>query len=272
MQDLEGRNAILTGASRGLGVHMAEALAHEGMNLVLAARSADLLESVRGRVAALGVRAVGLPTDLAQPEQVAHLATEAERKLGPIDLLVNNAGVQFTQPHADCPPERIELVVRVNLLAPLLLAQAVLPGMRSRGRGHIVNIASLAGKIGLPFAAAYAATKAGLIQFTHSLRTELAGTPVGASVICPGFVSDDGMFARSEDLTGPAPVLLTPTTPDRVARAVLRSIRRNTAETIVNPLPARLLSVLQEAIPGSVPFTHRLLGTTEFAGRLAPDP
>jgi len=272
MRDLKGRNAILTGASRGLGVHMAEALAREGVNLALAARSPDLLEGVGEELAALGVRTVGVPTDLAEPEQVAHLVAEAERQLGPIDLLVNNAGVQFTQPYEDCPPERIELVVRVNLLAPLLLARAVLPGMRSRGRGHIVNIASLAGKIGLPFAAPYGATKAGLIQFTHSLRTELAGTPVGASVICPGFVSDDGMFARSEDLTGPAPVLLTPTTPDRVVRAVLRAIRRNTAETIVNPLPARLVSILQEAIPGSVPFTHRFLGTTEFAGRLARDP
>lgn len=184
-------------------------------------------------------------------------------------VLVNNAGVQLTAPFQAYPPERIEVAVRVNLLAPMLLTRTVLPGRIERGRGHIVNMASLAGKIGLPRSAPYGATKAGLIMFTHSLRTELAGTRVGASVICPGFVAGDGMYARNEELVGPAPKLLRPTTTDRVVRAVLRAIERNRAETIVNPIPVRPVSILQELAPWSTPPTHRLLGTMDFAGRLS---
>ena len=176
MKNLRDRNAILTGASRGLGVHLARALAREGVNLVLAARSVDALDEVREEVNSLGVDAVSVPTDLTDTGQVRNLAQEAERRLGPVDILVNNAGVQLTRPFEDHPPESIELAVQVNLLAPMLLTRALLPGMLARGRGQVVNMSSLAGKIGLPLSALYSATKAGLVMFTHSLRTELAGT------------------------------------------------------------------------------------------------
>ena len=269
MKNLRGRNALLTGASRGLGVHLARALAREGVNLVLAARSVDALDKVREEVASLGVDAVSLPTDLTDTEQVRELAREAERRLGPVDILVNNAGVQLTRPFEDYPPERIELAVQVNLLAPMLVTRAVLPGMLSRGRGQVVNMSSLAGKIGLPLSAPYSATKAGLVMFTHSLRIELAGTPVGASVICPGFVAEDGMYARNAARAGSAPGLLKPTTPKKVTRAVIRAIRRDVAEQIVNPIPPRPLSVLRQIFPGSTPLLHRILGTTRFARNLA---
>lgn len=269
MNDLRGRNAILTGASRGLGIHLARALAGEGVNLVLVARSVDALDKVREEVVSLGVDAVSLPTDLVALGQVRELAQEAEDRLGPVDILVNNAGVQLTRPFQDYPPERIELAVKVNLLAPMLLTRAVLPGMLARGRGQVVNMSSLAGKIGLPSSAPYGATKAALIMFTHSLRTELAGTPVGASVICPGFVAADGMYARNAARAGPAPGLLKPITPKKVVRAVIRAIRRDVAEQIVNPIPPRPLSVLRQIFPGSTPFLHRMLGTTRFARGLA---
>lgn len=269
MKDLRGRNAILTGASRGLGVHLARALAGEGVNLVLAARSVDALDEVREEVASLGVDAVSLPTDLAASGQVRELAHEAEDRLGPVDILVNNAGVQRTRPFEHYPPEHIELAVQVNLLAPMLLTRAVLPGMLARGRGQVVNMSSLAGKIGLPSSAPYGATKAALIMFTHSLRTELAGTPVGASVICPGFVAEDGMYARDAARAGSAPGLLRPTTPKKVIRAVIRAIQRDVAEQIVNPIPPRPLSVLRQVFPGGTPFLHRMLGTTRFARDLA---
>jgi len=269
MKELRDRNAILTGASRGLGVHLARALAREGVNLALAARSADALDEVRKEAVSLGVNAVSIPTDLAETEQVKALAEEAERRLGAVDILVNNAGVQLTSPFEDYRPERMELAVKVNLLAPMLLTRAVLPGMLARGRGQVVNMSSLAGKIGLPFSVAYSATKAGLVMFTHSLRVELADTPVGVSVVCPGFVAEDGMYARNAARAGSAPGLLKPTTPKKVTRAVIRAIRRDVAEQIVNPIPPRPLSVLRQIFPGSTPLLHRILGTTRFARNLA---
>lgn len=264
MQELRGRNGILTGASRGLGVHMARALAREGVNLALAARSAHALEEVREEVLSLGVKAVALPTDLTEAAQVEALAEEAERELGSVDLLVNNAGVEFTAPYEEYPREKLHAAVNVNLLAAMLLTHAVLPGMLLRGRGHIVNISSLAGKIGFPCQTPYAATKAGLIMFTHSLRAELVDQPVGVSVICPGFVADDGMYARRENIGWPAPAALKPTTTDKVVAAVIKAVKQNTAERIVNLLPMRPMIALREVIPGVMPGVHKALGITDF--------
>lgn len=267
--ELQGSRAIVTGASRGLGVHIARALATEGVHLALAARSAGALEEVRDEMRALGVEAVAIPTDLAEPDRVEALASDAERELGPVDILVNNAGVEATAPFEEYPADGIATAVKVNLLGTMLLTRAVLPGMLSRGRGHVVNVASLAGKIGFPCQTPYAATKAGLVMFTHSLRSELAGRPVGASVVCPGFVSGDGMYARLEDTEEPTPRLLKPTTPGKVAAAVTRAIRRDAAEVVVNPLPMRPVFALRELASRFTPHFHRVIGLTGFARRVS---
>lgn len=263
MKELRGRNAIVTGASRGIGVHIARALALEGVNLALAARSVDALDEVREVARSLGVEAVGIPTDLAESEQIEALAERAERELGPVDILVNNAGIEFTAPYEDYPRKNLSAIVSVNLLAPMLLARAVLPGMLARGRGHVVSVSSLAGKLGFPRQTPYAATKAGLIMFTHSLRAELVDEPVGVSVICPGFVAGDGMYARRND-GEEAPMLMKPTTPGKVVAAVIRAIKRDTAERIVNPLPMRPMAVLRELAPGIAPHVHKAIGMTDF--------
>ncbi len=269
MNELQGRNAILTGASRGLGVHIARALGREGINLVLAARSVDALEKVREEVSSLGVRAVVVPTNLADSAQVGTLAEEAERRLGPVDILVNNAGVESMAAYEDFPIEEIIAAVRVNLLAAMLLTRAVLPGMLQRGRGHVVNMSSLAGKTGLPFQTPYGATKAGLVMFTHSLRAELMECPVSASVICPGFVSEAGMYARVEATGRRAPGILKATTTEKVTSAVIKAIKRDIAELIVNPFPMRPGIILREVIPGITPYLHKMLGTTDFAREIS---
>lgn len=269
MKELRGRNVILTGASRGLGVHIARALAREGTNLALAARSADALEEVCEEVQSLGVKAVAIPTDLTDAAQVATLAEETERALGSVDILVNNAGVERTAPYEEYPLEKITAAVEVNLLAAMLLTRAVLPGMLARGRGHIVNMSSLAGKIGFPCQTPYAATKAGLVMFTHSLRAELVDTAVEASVVCPGFVADAGMYVRREKTHESAPKLLMPTTTDKVVAAVLKALKQGAAELIVNPLPMRPLIILREVVPGITPYMHKAVGTTDFGREAA---
>lgn len=269
MEKLGGCNAIVTGASRGLGVHIAKALAQEGINLVLAARSADLLDKVREDVQSKDTRVVVIPTDLSDSEQIKALAKQAEQELGSVDILVNNAGVEFTAPYEDYPLEKIRLAAEVNLLAPMLLTRAVLPGMLKRGRGHIVNMSSLAGKIGFPYQSPYAATKAGLVMFTHSLRAELIDKPIGVSVICPGFVADSGMYARKQKTDKPAPKTLKPTTPDKVVAAVLKAIRKDVAEITVNPLPVRALTIVREAFTGITPVIHKATGNMQFIRQMA---
>ena len=141
--------------------------------------------------------------------------------------------------------------VEVNLIAAMLLTRAVLPGMLDRQRGHIVNISSGAGKVGVPFAVAYATSKHGLVGFTNSLRCEYLKSPVGFSVVCPGFVTETGMYARWEDHGAKAPKLVGRSTPDKVAHVVVRCIQKNRGEALVNTLPVRPLIVLFNiATPG----------------------
>lgn len=270
MKELKGTNAILTGASRGLGVVIAHALAKEGVNLALAARSADALEKVRGDVAAAGVKAVSIPTDVADRSQLEALVTTAEHELGPTDILVNNAGIEATHSYEEYPPDEIAQLLEVNLTAPMLLTRLVLPGMLGRGRGHIVNLASLAGKGGFPCQAPYAASKAALVIFTHTLRAELVDTPVGCSVICPGFVADEGMYADMVRDTGvKASRLLGESKPEAVADAVVKAIKRNSSELIVNPSPMRPVLAMAQLFPDTAARILKTLGVTALARRVA---
>src|SRR5688572_7936886 len=140
---LAGANAIVTGASRGLGTYIARHLAERGVNLALAARSADDLDRSVADVSAKGVRAVAIPTDVGRLEDLQALVEKASAELGPIDVLINNAGVERYTDFVDADPELIEKIMRVNYLAPANLTRLVLPSMIQRRRGHIVNIASV---------------------------------------------------------------------------------------------------------------------------------
>lgn len=250
MRQLDGRTGLVTGASRGLGRRIARELALEGMNLVLAARTAEALEDAAEELRGEGARAVVVTADLARREDVEALTERAEEALGGVDLLVNNAGIMSPAFHHRRSPEEIEGAVQVNLVAPMVLARLLLPGMLERGRGHVVNLSSLAGKSGPPFETVYGATKAGLIGFTQSLRRELRGSGVGASVICPGYVSGPGMYEDAVEETGvEAPPWIGRTTPEAVARAVVRAVRRDLPEVIVNSVPVRPLLALSELSP-----------------------
>jgi len=269
MKDLRGANAILTGASRGLGMLMADALAAEGINLALAARSADGLEKVRADVASHDVKVVCIPTDVSDHAQLDLLVTRASEELGPIDILVNNAGIEATHPFDDYPPEQIVRMIEVNLTAPMLLTRKLLPGMLRRERGHIVNIASLAGKGGFPYQAPYASTKAALVMFTHVLRAELVDTPVGCSVVCPGFVADEGMYADMQRQTGVrASRLLGVSKPEKVAEAVVKAIKTNASELIVNPSPMRPVIAMAQLFPDVAPRVMKTFGVLRLARRV----
>ena len=270
MRQLVGRTAIVTGASRGIGIHIARALALQRMNLVLAARSEVDLEQVAAQMRALGTKVLAVRCDVANEADRAELVRRAEAEFGEIDVLVNNAGIESTFPYDRQSPAEIEQIITVNLTAPMLLTRAVLPGMVSRKRGHIVNIASLAGKVGVPYGLPYAATKAGLIHFTESLRSEFRGTGVSGSVVCPGFVSEAGMYDDMTKLSGvKASRLAGTSTPAKVAAAVVKCTRRDRPEMIVNPGPMRVLSAIAELAPGMFERVFPLFGANALFKKVA---
>jgi short-subunit dehydrogenase len=261
MFELKGSVVIVTGASRGIGAMLARALAAEGARLMLVARSESKLHEV---AAAIGGSDVSVcAADLVDPRARARLVTETLRRLGRIDVLVNNAGEVLPAIYTQLTPEEIERTVALNLIAPMALARLVLPSMLEQNAGHIVNVASLAGICGLAFAEPYCATKHGLVGFTRSLRASLRamGTPVSASVVNPGFVDDVGMYADNRATYGVhAPAALGTSPPGLVAAAVLRAIREDVAEQIVSPRPVRLLQMLSALSPRLGEWLLRLTG------------
>ena len=234
------------------------------MNLILAARSGPKLEEVAAMVGVPGIRIITVPTDLVNGAALNELVATAHQEFGAVDVLVNNAVITQPFPYHKFRTLSIEQMICVNLTAPMVLTRLVLPRMLERRRGHIVNISSLAGKVGLPYNGPYAATKAGLISLTKSLRAEYQGTGVSASVVCPGFV-EAGMYQRWRDRTGRvAPRILGRSSPEAVARAVVRAIERDVPEVLVNPGPTRLLVTLAEFSPVLAEKVVRRLGVADW--------
>ena len=251
MRELANRTAIVTGASRGLGAYIARALAEEKMNLVLAARSGEELEGVAAGLREDGVDAIAVPTDVTNPEAAEALLARAADEFGSVDVLVNNAGTVTIFPYEELRTADIERVIRLNLTSAMVLTRLALPGMLDRGRGHIVNMSSLAGLFGPPFDEVYGATKAGLIGFTQSLRAEFRGRGVSASVVCPGYVGKAGIYHEGQKYTGvSASRLIGTTTPDKVAKAVVGAVRRDRPHVNVNSSPVRPLAAVGRLSPG----------------------
>ena len=266
MNKLRGRNAIITGASRGIGQHIARALATEGCNLALAARTVEPIELLIGELAPMGVRCVPIKADVGTAAGRETLLARATQELGPIDVLVNNAALEVNRDYCGFSPADIEEMIQVDLIAPMLLTRATLPSMLERRTGHVINIASLAGKSATPYNTPYSAAKGGLILFTHSLRAELRGTGVSCSVVVPGFISETGMFAnKNVDV----PVLVGASPPEKVARAVVRSLKKDTLETIVAPGPLRLLQAFNQMYPETFTWIITRVGAMEPFKKIA---
>ncbi|MGZ4150768.1 MAG: SDR family NAD(P)-dependent oxidoreductase, partial [Actinomycetota bacterium] len=196
------------------------AFARRGAKVVLAARRRERLEDLADRIERAGGRALALACDVTHREEVERLPANVEEAFGPTDVLINNAGVPGGGDFADLSPEQIEKVVRVNLLGVLWGTYAFLPGMLARGHGHIVNVASLAGRFAPPGAAVYAATKFGVIGFSEALHFETEPRGVLVTAVSPGFVATEGFPQRGRSLT----VLEMPTVTDAIVRVVRKEI------------------------------------------------
>ena len=268
MLDLKGAFTLLTGAAGGIGPVIARALAAEGCALALAALPGDDLTDTIAACRAAGTEVIELRTDLAEPGAPAALAREAESALGGLDLLVNNAGIERISAFDELDPAYLQRMIAVNLAAPMLLTRASLPGMLARGRGHVVNVCSLAALGPPPYAVTYAATKAGLLAFTRALRSECRARNVSASAICPGFVLDRGMYTRNVAESGvQRPSWLGGTTTDDVASAVVTAVRTDAPLMIVNPGPMRLMRAIEALSPRFGDWIMPTMGVTSVMRR-----
>jgi short-subunit dehydrogenase len=268
VEELRGRNALVTGAGGGLGAYIARALAAEGVNLALTDLRDDAVGALVNDLNGRGIITARSVADLADPVDRQRLTGWAEEALGPVDILVNNAGLEFGGSFLRLTQEELAATVQVNLLATMDLTRMLLPGMLDRGRGHVVNIASLAGRVPAPYLAAYSATKHGVVGFTQAMRIENGDDPVGFSAVCPSFVSRVGMWARFEDRIS-APGIIGTVTPDAVGEAVVRAIRRNLAEVIVSTRPVRPLVWLNAAAPRLAAKVGRTWLLKEFSEQYA---
>lgn len=266
MTTIAGKTVLLTGASGGIGVFIALALAREQATVVGVSRSPEGLEQVGAQVKALGGQWVGLPFDINRVAELSVLVQQISKLTGSIDILINNAGIEIYKKFTDYSTSDIQSVLTTNLLAALELSRLILPTMLRQRSGHIVNIASLASKKGVPYDSIYCASKAGLLIWSDALRQELAGTGVEISAICPGYVSECGMFA---DTRVPAPRFAGQSKAADVAIAVVRAIKQNKAEVIVNQDPVtetltKLLFAVGQFYPQFGDTVHRWLGVAEL--------
>jgi NADP-dependent 3-hydroxy acid dehydrogenase YdfG len=215
MTALEGKVALITGASRGIGAAVARALSAEGVRLALASRSGDDL-GLEGTVAR--------SCDVRRPDDLEALAAEAVERFGGIDILVANAGVGAYGPFMDLPADQLEELIDVNVKGTLYAVRATLPHLLESDAADIVTLASEAGRRGLPLEAVYCASKFAQVGFTRALDHELREQGVRCSNVCPGGVATD--FAMGRGRTPEMPALAGMMTPENVAEVVLFVITR----------------------------------------------
>jgi short-subunit dehydrogenase len=260
--------ALVTGASRGIGPYIARRLAGAGYALALTARSAVELGVLEAELREAGAKAVAVPADLGTEAEIERVVAAVEANLGPVDVLVNNAGGDPQREFDVMSWPEAEAIMRLNLVAPVQLAHRLLPGMLARGHGHVVNISSIAGRVGFPYTEAYAAAKDGLIGFSRVLRNDYRGRGVSASAVVLGAIRGAGQGQRTSDEMGERMPRAGTSTPEAVAGAVLQAIRRDRAEIVVMPGPGRLLKALLDLFPGLGGVLNRASGANATMARV----
>jgi 2-deoxy-D-gluconate 3-dehydrogenase len=200
--DLSGRVAVVTGGNGGIGLGMAEGLARAGAAILIAGRNVEKNNAAAQQLEALGGKAASRETDVTDAAALRELMAYAVERFGRLDILVNNAGISVRKAPQDLALEEWQSVIDTNLTSAFVAAQAAYPHMLKSGGGKVINIGSMLSIFGLPFAAAYAASKGGLVQLTKALATAWAKDNVQVNAILPGWIDTDLTRAAREQVPG----------------------------------------------------------------------
>lgn len=228
MKDLKGKVVLVTGGGHGIGRETALAFAREGARVVVADVNQAWLDETVEMLEREGCRATGVQVDLREREQVESMVDRAVSEAGPVDVLVNNAGIVYTKRFVDLSGSEIQDTLDVDLMAPIWACRRVAPSMLERGSGHIVNVSSAVGKTSNPFLSVYCASKFGLVGFTDTLQQELGPRGVGTTVVNPGWISS-GMFSGAKRIA----LITRWSPPEYVAGIIVSAVKKNRAEVHV---------------------------------------
>ena len=260
--ELTGRTVLITGGSRGLGLVLARRAVAEGARVAICARDEQELARARRDLLTYGgptTKVLAISRDLTNPQEVSSLVAEVEQELGGIDVLVNNAGIIVGGPLENMDARDFEEAMNTHFWAPYHTMQAVLPGMKLRGEGRIVNISSLGGKVAIPHLAAYSASKFALTGLSEGFRAEVSQYGIYVTTVCPGLLrtgsaenaqikgqheKEYAWFSIADALPG------FTMSAEQAARRIWNAARRGDAELILS-LPAKLLAAFHGLAPGT---------------------
>ncbi len=225
-----GSVALISGASRGIGAELARQIVAKGGKVGLLARTTSDLEQLRSE---LGATCAVATADITNADELANAVKLVETELGPVDVLVNNAGIGHHGAFLDIDVDEVERMMRTNYLGTVRLLKAVLPGMVERRRGHVVNVGSIAGRIGAPFEAAYSASKFAVTGLTEAISVELAPFGIRCSLVNPGPVDTPFFETRGTPYQRKHPKQVPAA---RVAKAIVTAVEKERAEVFITPV------------------------------------
>lgn len=257
--DLPGRIAVITGASSGIGLACAEALAGAGVAVVLGARRGDRLDAAATRIRAAGGRAETLVMDVTREAEVVALTDRARAAFGGLDIMICNAGFGYYGSVEDTPLDAMKNMMDVNFMGTYYGARAALPIFRAQGRGHLLIVSSIVGQRGIARMSGYSATKAAQVGFAESLRAEFAGSDIHVSLIYPVSTETEFHHAMERDYGHAVSGLGPKQSAEDVARAVVACVRRPRPEVYPHPI-SKALAVLNALAPGTADRVVRKFG------------
>jgi short-subunit dehydrogenase len=252
-RQLAGMRMLITGASQGIGLALAEAAARRGVKVIAAARSADLLAQLAARVRVAGGAIETVVADVTSPDDRRRMAEAAERAFGGLDILVNNAGIGATGHFADCGSERLRQIFEVNVFGTTETTRICLPLLKRGTKPAIVNISSIAAKRGIPARSEYSASKFAVQGFSEALRAELAKDGIDVLVVNPGLTQTNFSKNMIEQKAKVPMDHLRGMTPEAVAAATLRAIERGRNETTLTG-KGKLLVLVSRFFPRLADF------------------
>jgi short-subunit dehydrogenase len=257
---LAGKLALITGGSRGLGFVLAKELGRRGVRVVICARDEEELERARASLVIAGVDATALPCDVTDEDSMAGLVADVEENIGPIDILVNNAGIIQVGPAETMRPDDYRRAMDVMFWGALYAGEAVLPRMRARRRGTLVNITSIGAAVGIPHLAPYDAAKFALRGWSEALGAEMARYGVSVVTVVPGLMRTGSFghalvkgrrYAEASMFSLAASLPLVTESAERAARRIVRAVEHGERFVVVGA-PAKLLRLAHALFPGTV--------------------